>query len=132
MQLIDGKPVFSATDLVGFLACEHLTGLETAAIAGLVRRPMRRDPELDVIQERGRVHEQRYLASLTAAGRHVTHIETTDTVTDRGQRIRRDAAATERAMRRGDDVLYQATFFDGRWLGYADFLLRVDTPSALG
>ena len=35
-------------------------------------------------------------------------------------------------MRRGDDVIYQATFFDGRWLGFADFLLRVETPSALG
>jgi uncharacterized protein len=35
-------------------------------------------------------------------------------------------------MRRGDDVIYQATFFDGRWLGHADFLVRVDEPSALG
>jgi hypothetical protein len=25
MQLVDGKPVYAATDLVGFLACEHLT-----------------------------------------------------------------------------------------------------------
>ena len=30
-------------------------------------------------------------------------------------------------MRRGADVIYQATFFDGRWLGFADFLLRVET-----
>ena len=29
MQLIDGRAVYSATDLVGFLACEHLTNLET-------------------------------------------------------------------------------------------------------
>jgi hypothetical protein len=36
MQTIDGKPVFSATDLVGYLACEHLTELERAA---LDRRP---------------------------------------------------------------------------------------------
>ena len=44
MQLIDGRPVYSATDLVGFLACEHLTNLERAALAGLVKRPMRVDP----------------------------------------------------------------------------------------
>ena len=31
-------------------------------------------------------------------------------------------------MASGADVVYQATFFDGRWLGYADFLLRVDAP----
>ena len=35
-------------------------------------------------------------------------------------------------MRGGADVIYQATFFDGRWRGHADFLLRVDTPSDLG
>jgi len=39
MQLIDGTPVYSATDLVGFLACEHLTQVERAALGGLVRRP---------------------------------------------------------------------------------------------
>ena len=50
MQLIDGQPVFSATDLVGYLACEHLTALERAALAGLVERPIREDRELDVIR----------------------------------------------------------------------------------
>ncbi len=39
MQRIDGTPVFSPTDLVAFLACEHLTALERAALHGLVRRP---------------------------------------------------------------------------------------------
>jgi predicted RecB family nuclease len=28
--------------------------------------------------------------------------------------------------------VYQATFFDGTWLGFADFLLRVERPSDLG
>ncbi len=50
MQLIDGRAVYSATDLVGFLACEHLTNLERRR----ARRPRRRgpcatDPELDRI-----------------------------------------------------------------------------------
>jgi len=47
MQRIDGRDVYSATDLVGFLACEHLTNLERAALARLVQRPMRPDPQLD-------------------------------------------------------------------------------------
>ena len=132
MQTIDGKPVFSATDLVGFLACEHLTALELAAGARLVKRPVRDDPELDVMQERGLAHEQRYLASLEAAGRKVTRIETDETIADRGAKLRRAAAETEAAIRRGDDVIYQAVFFDGRWLGFADFLVRVEKPSALG
>jgi predicted RecB family nuclease len=132
MQLIDGQRVFSATDLVGFLACEHLTGLELAAAAGLVKRPARADPELDVLQERGLAHEQRYLADLEAAGRKVTRIEPDQTLQAWGERLRRAAAQTEAAIRRGDDVIYQATFFDGRWLGLADFLLRVEQASALG
>ncbi len=32
----------------------------------------------------------------------------------------------------GVDVIYQATFFDGRWRGHADFLRRVETASELG
>jgi len=132
MQVIGGQPVFSATDLVGFLACEHLTALELAAAARLVQRPMREDPELDVLQQRGMAHEQRYLADLEAAGRRVTRIECDETIAERGERLRHAAAATEAAIGRGDDVIYQATFFDGRWLGYADFLVRVETASALG
>ena len=47
---------------------------------------------------------------------------------ERGDRVRRQAAETIDAMAAGVDVVYQATFFDGRWLGYADFLLRVESP----
>ena len=39
-------------------------------------------------------------------------------------------AETVAAMAEGYDVIYQPTFFDGRWMGRADFLLRVETPSA--
>ena len=35
-------------------------------------------------------------------------------------------------MRRGVDVVYQGTFFDGAWGGQADFLLRVERPSDFG
>ena len=133
MHLIDGKPVFAATDLVGFLACDYLPGLELAALAGLVERPIRADPELDLIRRRGFEHEHRFLAGLEAQGRRVTRIEPDDAwETDHAERLRRSAAATEEAIRSGDDVIYQATFFDGRWRGHADFLLRVERPGALG
>ncbi len=36
-------------------------------------------------------------------------------------------------MRRGAPIIYQATFFDGQFIGHADFLRRVDgAPSNLG
>src|SRR5687768_18456114 len=127
MQLIDGKPVFSATDLVGYLACEHLTALEQAAMARLHPRPNRDDRELDIIRRRGFQHEARYLEELRAEGRTVVAIERHDEE-ERGERIARQASETIDAMASGADVIFQATFFDGRWLGYADFLLRLDAP----
>jgi predicted RecB family nuclease len=127
MQLIDGRPVFSATDLVGYLACEHLTALERAALAGLVERPNRPDPELDVIRRRGIQHEQRYLGDLRATGRTIVEVAHDDEA-ERGEQVRRQAEETISAMAAGADVVYQATFFDGRWIGYADFLLRVESP----
>ena len=123
MQDLDGQTVYSATDLVGYLACEHLTALEEAAVRNLVERPKRDDPELDVIRRRGEEHEASYLAELRSEGRSVTTIERIEGE-ERGDRVRRQAEETISAMRAGADVVYQATFFDGRWLGYADFLLR--------
>ena len=127
MQLIDGQPVFSATDLVGYLACEHLTALEQAALAGLVDKPMREDRELEVIRQRGFQHEARYLEELRHEGRRVETIARHEEE-ERGDRLRRQAAETIEAMASGVDVVFQATFFDGRWLGYADFLLRRESP----
>ncbi|MET0553720.1 MAG: TM0106 family RecB-like putative nuclease, partial [Vicinamibacteria bacterium] len=105
--------------------------LELAALDGLVARPVEDEEEMEVVRERGLEHEQRYLDGLVRAGRLVTRIVMDETA-DWADRVRRAAAETEAAIRRGDDVIHQATFFDGRWLGFADFLLRVETPSALG
>jgi uncharacterized protein len=129
VQTIDGRPVYAATDLVGYLACEHLTQLERAAVAGLVHRPMRDDPELDVIRRRGFAHEARYRADLEAAGRTVVAIALDGSIADQGEQLRAAAAETIAAMAGGADVVYQATFFDGTWRGHADFLLRRDDPS---
>src|ERR1035437_5549273 len=135
MQLIGGEPIFAATDLVGFLACEHLVGLELAAMAGLVDRPVRLDPEIDLIAKRGLEHEARYLADLESDGRRVTCVDAGDheaPAATRLEQLRAAAATTAEAIRRGDDAIYQATLVDGRWLGLADFLLRVERPSTLG
>ena len=128
MQLIDGRPVYSASDLVGFLACEHLTQLERAALAGLTTRPDLPDPELDVLRKRGLEHEQRYLRTLAADSRSVVAIERDGGGSDHVQGLRDAADETIAAMARGAQVIYQATFFNGRWRGHADFLLRCDAP----
>ncbi|HXG25248.1 MAG TPA: TM0106 family RecB-like putative nuclease [Candidatus Binatia bacterium] len=125
MQRLDGQLVLSATDLVGYLACDHLATLELARVAGLRERPHRRDdPTIEIIQEKGHLHERAYLDALRARGKRVVEIEKADlrTLAD----LRRAAGETLEAMRSGADVVYQATFFDGRWRGHADFLFRRD------
>ena len=132
MQRIDGRLVYSASDLVGFLACHHRLALERAAFDDLVERPIRNDPEIDLIAKRGTAHEQRYRDELIASGRSVVEIQPDGSIADRGEEIRAAAAETTKALRAGVDVVYQATFFDGKWVGYADFLLRVERPSDFG
>ncbi|HLF79993.1 MAG TPA: TM0106 family RecB-like putative nuclease, partial [Dehalococcoidia bacterium] len=132
MQKIDGQLLYSATDLVGFLACAHLTNLDFAATSGLVQRPMRVDPELDRIAKRGLQHEARFLAELEKPGVTVTKIEPDASIEDPGVRLRQAVENTLAAMRRGADVIYQAALSDGRRRGHPDFLLKVDSPSDLG
>ena len=131
MQLIDGKAVYSATDLVGYLACGHLTELERSALAGLAQKPIRNDPELDLIAQRGEEHERVYIGRLQEQGRIIADLSAERPEgADRGEFYRSRAAATRGAIERGDDVIFQACFFDGTWLGFADFLLRIEDPEA--
>jgi len=132
VQLIDGSPVYAATDLVGFLACRHRFALERAALAELVNRPNRVDPEIELIRKRGFEHERRYRADLETSGQTVVEILPDGSATDAATALRSAAEATRRALESGVDVVFQATFFDGRWRGHADFLLRVERPSDLG
>lgn len=133
MQLVDDTAIFSPTDLVGFLECGHLTHLELARLRGEIPRPNRHDPELDVLTRRGGAHERRHLDALRAAGLSVAEIDLDRAETaGTADAYRAAQEQTLAAMRNGVDVVYQATFFDGTWLGHADFLTRVDTPSELG
>ncbi|MDE2695531.1 MAG: nuclease, partial [Chloroflexota bacterium] len=131
MQRIDGQPVYSATDLVGYLECVHLANLERAAVWGHLTRPVRSDPVLDRIAQRGFEHEQRFRESLHRDGTMVVEIERDESL-PYGERVIRGSDETLEAMRNGADVIYQAVLFDGRRLGYADFLRRVEQPSDLG
>ncbi|MCY4639825.1 MAG: TM0106 family RecB-like putative nuclease [Chloroflexi bacterium] len=131
MQQVDGRLVYSATDLVAYLECTHLAGLERAAVRGHLTRPVRSDPVLDRIAQRGIEHERRFLESLQAEGVPVVEVGRDEDL-PAGEGLRRGRDATLGAMRDGAAVIYQAILFDGRRLGYADFLRRVEQPSDLG
>ncbi len=130
MQRIDGSLIVSASDLVGFLGCEHLTVLDQAVAEGRRDKPKYRDdPQLELLQKRGREHEDRCLQRLRQEGRTIRELPRPgNTVAS----LEQAEAETQKAMREGIDVIYQGTLFGGRWRGHPDFLLRVDKPSDLG
>ena len=88
------------------------------------RRAKRDDPMLDVLSRRGIEHEDKLLGRSTPTRRRPSSRSSTPTAPAPRSTTRR--SETLDAMRKGVDVIYQATFFDGRWRGHADFLLRVE------
>ncbi len=129
MQRRNGTLVYSASDLNDYLECSHLTGLRRRLVLGEIAAPAtdadQRQREL--LSRKGDEHEQRYLAKLIASGASVEELPA---------RVGNDepfAAAQERtlaAIERGPAYIFQPTFFDGTFLGRADFLRRVDRPCA--
>ncbi len=49
MQIIDGQPVLSPTDLTKHLACRHITTLDLQVSRGAVAAPALESDELDLI-----------------------------------------------------------------------------------
>jgi uncharacterized protein len=78
------------------------------------------------VAQKGEAHEAAFLDALRVAGRAVAEIAVVEGDLDAAAR------ATERAMRDGFDVVYQATFARAGWRGLADFVIRVEEPSNLG
>jgi uncharacterized protein len=91
------------------------------------RRPSYANAYAELLRRKGQEHEQAFLATLRAAGHRVVEVRL-DAARDFEVGTRR----TAEAMRAGADYVYQAVFFADGWRGIADFLERVDRPSALG
>ena len=58
----------TATDLVGFLNCRHLSYLDLAVAEGALPKPFVWDPMLEILSERGSAHEEAYVQHLIQAG----------------------------------------------------------------
>jgi uncharacterized protein len=67
MQILAGKLLLSATDLVNFLGCKHASFLDLRDLTNPVEMP-ERDAATVLIFEKGIEREKRYLASLEARG----------------------------------------------------------------
>lgn len=129
MQLRDASLLFSASDLTSFVACPRLTWLQREVALNGRPRPADGNGGGTLSARKGLEHEQRYLQGLRAAGLGVVDIPTRHDV----EGSRRSAAETLAAMRSGADIVSQAVFCAGDWLGRVDFLRKLDgVPSGLG
>jgi len=127
----------SATDIANHLSCRHLTQLDRAVAEGRLKAPAWRDPSLELLRERGLIHERAYIDHLRERGLNVVELrgdESTTLFADRNKAGDRTAAVdrTIAAMRAGADAIVQADLGRDRWIGRADVLLKVPQPSDLG
>jgi predicted RecB family nuclease len=116
--------VLSATDLINYLGCRHATFLDLSNL----RQPIveaKPDATQELLIKKGLEHEKRHLNCLIDQGKRIAMIDPYATI---NQRI----AQTIAAMANGADVIYQGALLDVPWMGYADFLVRVDGRTRLG
>ena len=125
MKISNGQLKLSASDLVGYLNCNYLSALDLEVAGGAREKPKHYDPLLELLKERGNLHEKAYLDHLQKGGYAYVSIDGVD-ISDTS------VEATLAAMRSGAQIIVQAAFSSGSFVGRADILRRVDTPSNLG
>ncbi len=131
MQRLDGRFVYAASDLNDYLECKRLSELDSLVARRMVPAADATDDRTVLIRRKGEEHERAYLQSMHE--RHpgdVVQFERSESGIENYREAERE---TLEAMRRGAPIIYQATFFDGQFIGHADFLRRVENaPSRFG
>ena len=126
MRIYNEELLHSASDLNKYLDCPHAVALDLRKLRDAASLPDRvsDDESMGLIADAGLTHEADYLERLRAQADVVE-------ITSDGPLSAR-ATSTLDAMRAGASVIFQATFINGAWHGFIDFLRRVEMPSALG
>lgn len=125
MQKRGQEILYSASDLVNSLECEHLTTLDLIDLETPLPKTADSD-EARLFQARGYSHEAAFLEVLKT--RHSSLIDIAASAGSLDEKV----AATQQAMRAGHEVIFQATLRDGGLIGHADFLRKVPRRSPLG
>jgi uncharacterized protein len=125
MRKFNNNLLHSASDLNAYLGCPHSISLSLRKLfePEALPDPTADDDEAKLVADAGNEHERNYLQQLK---------NQTTVVQIRGDGpLEERVHATIEAMRGGAPIIYQAAFLHGPWHGFADFLRRVDEPSAL-
>ncbi|WP_394771257.1 TM0106 family RecB-like putative nuclease [Lacisediminihabitans sp.] len=124
MFVLDGTVVTSASDLTSASSCEFAFARAIDVRLGRIEAPdVVPDAMLARTSRLGDAHELRVLeACRERFGAGVVEVERPD-LRDPGS-LEAAVAATGAAFASGADVVFQATFFDGSFVGFADFIVR--------
>ncbi|MBB4854989.1 uncharacterized protein HNP40_002381 [Mycobacteroides chelonae] len=123
MFVLDDRVVYSASDLASAARCEYALLRALDAKLGWGPAAPRDDELLARTAALGDAHEAHHLAELQARfGSAVASIPFPPMFTLDG--LHAVATATTRAFNEGHPVVYQAAMFDGRFVGFADFVVR--------
>jgi uncharacterized protein len=114
--------IYSASDLVAAARCEYALLREFDARLGRGPAVTVDDELLTHTAALGDEHERRQLNRLREEFGGAVAVIGRPAYTAAG--FAAAAAATQRAVASGAPVVYQATMFDGRFIGFADFLVR--------
>jgi len=126
MREYNGSILHSPSDLVRYLGCSHATALEQLRVLDPENALERAEDDAmaKLVQEAGLAHEDNYRAALAQAS-ELIEIPKTGSLEVRAQ-------LTRDAMQAGVETIFQATFLEEPWHGFADFLIRVEEESVLG
>lgn len=120
MKKIGDSIQYSASDLVNYLGCKHLTELDRKNTLGLIEPPDWQNPALAFLQQKGDEHEQAYVNYLKSKGIKVCELD--------GNSMNQ----TIEALNNGYDIITQARFQIDGFVGIADILRKVPRKSNLG
>ncbi|NQX78767.1 TM0106 family RecB-like putative nuclease [Gilvibacter sp.] len=117
--------LYSPSDISSHSNCKHLTQLNKQHARGEIEDPeVLTNRVVIMLQERGMEFEAKHLQQLRDEGMEVIEISNEDPHAEK---------KTIEAMSSGADVIYQARLKEeGKWSGWADFLMKVERPSDLG
>ncbi|MBP1748978.1 MAG: nuclease [Deltaproteobacteria bacterium] len=125
MQKKGGAIICSASDVVNFRECEHLTSLDLVNLDTPLPKA-EDDEEALLYQTKGLTHEHSYVEHLK---QKVSRFEDISNVSRDDET---SFKATLDAMRAGADIIYQGTLLDGSFVGHPDFLRKVPGKTGLG
>ncbi|TSA47883.1 MAG: TM0106 family RecB-like putative nuclease, partial [Actinomycetales bacterium] len=120
MRKIQDQWVISPQDIIAELECNHRLHLEWSVINKLLPPAEKENsPELELLAEQGQIHESNIAEQFKLSGTFIDIGKpsfTFEALTATHQR-------TMKAIAGGVETIYQAAFFNGSFMGFADFLV---------